>query len=266
MWAPDVAHLIALVALVAALVVFAVRMVAGVLLGSSKSDYETDSRSATGDSLGHRNTESWRIDDLLFLACLAGMIVYVKLAESNDFNLYRYLTAAVIFGSVLAGRLVGELVKRIRSTKFLWTTAVVGLAVIGSVSVDTQSILAQSVLSQPQTGLGNFLEAHKLTSGIGDYWSASITTVVTNGQVTVRPVISNPTGKLVRYGRQSSAVWYKGQSFQFLVYTTATPFGVDSVVASRTFGTPEQTYVIGSYHVLVWSHPISISPSGAYDP
>jgi hypothetical protein len=268
LWAPEIGHFIGLVAVAAAILVFALRMIVGVFTGNSRAvQPSTDHPGEPGTDLpGERGTEAWRVDDLLLLACLGGMVVFIKLAGSNDFNLRRYLTAAVIFGAVLAGRLVGELVARIRSTRLIWAIVAVCLAIIGSVCVDTQSILANPVLSQPQTPLGNFLESHELTSGIGDYWSSSITTVVTDDKVRVRPVIANPSGKIVRYGRQSSASWYKGQSFQFLVYTTATPFGVDSEVAVGTFGSPEHTYHIGSYVVLVWSHPLLISPLGGYDP
>jgi hypothetical protein len=263
-----------LVVFCSAIVVFALRMITGIVKGGSEADYATD-RTGThvfveatknGEPPAGRAIESWRVDDLLLLACLCGMVVFVKLAAANDFNYRRYLTAAVIFGSILAARLVGELVSRVRSTRLILTTAAVGLAIIGSVCVDTQSILTQRVLSQTVTSLAHFLESHDLHEGIGDYWSSSITTVVTNGAVTVRPVISNPNEEIVRYGRQSSEAWYRDQSFQFLVYTTSPAFGVNAGLASKTFGAPEHTYVIGTFRVLVWNHPLSVSPVGGYDP
>jgi hypothetical protein len=274
LWAPEIGHVVMLGVFCSAIVVFAFRLIMGIIKGSSRADYRTGRIRADAVVQTIKNTdppvgraiESWRVDDLLLLACLCGMVVFVKLAAANDFNYRRYLTAAVIFGAILAARLVGELVSRVRSTRFIWTTAVVSLAIIGSICVDTQSILAQPVLSQTVTSLGNFLKSQHLHEGIGDYWSSSITTVVTNGAVTVRPVISNPNGEIVRYGRQSSEAWYKGQSFQFLVYTTSPAFGVSSGLASKTFGPPEYTYVIGTFRVLVWNHPLSVSPVGGYDP
>ena len=65
---------------------------------------------------------------------------------------------------------------------------------------------------QPIAQLDTFLEARQLDVGIGDYWSASITTVATGGVVTVRPVISTPGGRVVRYERQSAATWYTNQA------------------------------------------------------
>ena len=91
------------------------------------------------------------------------------------------------------------------------------------------------------------------------YWTASITTVESRGAVTVRPVLADPDGKLGRYMKQSSANWYAGQHFQFLVYSTPTYQGVDSASATRTWGPPAHTYVVGGYHVLVWSNTFSVA-------
>ena len=95
--------------------------------------------------------------------------------------------------------------------------------------------------------------------GIGDYWSASIATVATGGLVTVRPVISSPAGRVVRYERQSAETWYTNQPFEFLVYDTARPWGgIDATTASLTFGPVARTYVVGHYRVLVWPHPLFV--------
>jgi hypothetical protein len=83
--------------------------------------------------------------------------------------------------------------------------------------------------------------------------------------VTVRPVSGDPEERVVRYQRQSSAAWYAGQSFKFLLYDTGIPGSFDAVTASLTFGAPLHTYTIGNYKVLVWDHPISVSVNG-YDP
>ena len=112
----------------------------------------------------------------------------------------------------------------------------------------------------PYDALGQFLESHHLDRGIGDYWSASITTVATSGSVAVRPVVADGAGHLVRYERQSTATWYEGQSFQFLVYDSAVPWGgVSSASATATFGPALHTYDVGTYRVLVWSQPLSVS-------
>ena len=117
--------------------------------------------------------------------------------------------------------------------------------------------------AQPFAQLDTFLENRQLVTGIGDYWSASITTVASGGAVTVRPVISNPAGRVVRYERQSAATWYTNQPFEFLVYDTARPWGgVDAMTASSTFGPVARTYAVGSYRVLVWRHLLFVPATG----
>ncbi len=52
---------------------------------------------------------SWRLEDLLVVAVFADLGVFVVLTTSDDPGFLRYLPAAVIFGTVLAGRWVGRL-------------------------------------------------------------------------------------------------------------------------------------------------------------
>lgn len=105
-----------------------------------------------------------------------------------------------------------------------------------------------------------WLEAHNLRNGIGEYWAASITTVESSGAVTVRPVSSAADGKLQRTMNQSSASWYEGQRFQFLVYVTPQFDDVDLQSATRTWGDPAHVYVVGRYRVVVWRRPVSVVP------
>jgi hypothetical protein len=107
-----------------------------------------------------------------------------------------------------------------------------------------------------------WLEAHDLRWGIGDYWAASITTVQSSGAVIVRPVAAGNGGALQQMTTLSSPSWYAGQEWQFLVYGKPFIDNVDLDAALRTWGPPAQVHVIGSYHVLVWSHPV-VLPSPA---
>jgi hypothetical protein len=58
---------------------------------------------------------------------------------------------------------------------------------------------------------------------------------------------------------QSCAGWYADQHFQFLVYQMPPYEGVDSASASKTWGPPAHTYVVGDYRVLVWSGAFSVA-------
>jgi hypothetical protein len=244
----QVAHAIGLAVVVAGVLVAAAALVRG---------------SVTGRTSPVPAVADWRLDDLLVLAFLADLGVFVVLTSTNDAGYLRYLTAAVIFGSILAGRWVGRLGSAITSLPLRRAGAVLGLCVVAAFATGLGFNVTAARPGQPVAQLGRFLETHQLHHGIGDYWSASITTVATAGAVTVRPVITTPTGRVVRYQRQSALTWYTDQSFEFLVFNTARPWGgIDSATATATFGPVARTYVVGTYRVLLWPHPLSVSGTG----
>ena len=224
-------------------------------------------RRALGGALRHGpralETGDERLDDLLVVAFFADLVLFLFLTSGHDLGFMRYLTPAVIFGVILGARWVGGVTAAITSRRVRVWGAVVGLMVMAALAGAFGISVTAAAPSRQFALLGAFLEAHRLQNGIGDYWSASITTVATDGAVTVRPVITTPTGKVVRYQRQSDVGWYAGQRFAFLVYDTARPWGgIDSSTASATFGAVEHTYVVGTYRVLVWSHALSVPATG----
>jgi hypothetical protein len=121
--------------------------------------------------------------------------------------------------------------------------------------------LAQPDPGQPAANLASFLEAHDLTNGVGSYWSASITTVESRGDVTVRPVVAGAGSQIRRYTRESTPAWYAGQHFQFFVYDLAIPWGSDNAAtATATWGPPAHVYDVGTFRVLVWHNPLVFNP------
>ena len=242
-------HVIGVVVVAGGLIAGIVAMVRGVIRGGTSSQ---------------KPTAAWRLEDLLVLAVLADLVVFLALTTSDDPGFLRYLTAAVIFGTVLGARWVGRLVAAVPSSRFARRGALaVGLIAVAALTAGFGFTLSARVPRQQSSQLDRFLEARQLDVGVGDYWSASITTVSTNGEVIVRPVIATPHGRVVRYQRQSEKAWYTDQPFQFLVYNTAKRWGgVDATSASLTFGPAARTYTVGPYRVLVWSHPLSVSAKG----
>ncbi len=205
------------------------------------------------------DAEGWRVDDLLALAFAADLCVFVLFTTSGDQTFSRYLTGAVVFGAVLAGRAVGRVVDHGGPSWLRRSAAVLAVGVVAVFAAGAAFNITGAAPGRPYDQLGAFLEAHHLDHGIGDYWSASITTVSTSDTVRVRPVIANPAGRLVGYQRQSSSTWFAGKSFQFLVYDTAHWWGnVDLTSASATFGPAARTYDVGTYRVLVWDRPLSV--------
>jgi hypothetical protein len=252
-------HLTGLLIVIAALVMAFAGVTVGVVRG-----HAAKAEPMTGHD-GQPPAEDWRLDDLLLFGCLGGAAVFVTLSLNSSSAYDRYMTPAVIFGSILAGRMTGRWASAVSSRAMLRCAAIAGSAVLVAFTAGFAINVSQPVPVQTAVQLGQFLEDHGLDMGIGDYWSASITTVTTDGAVTVRPVIDNPSGRVVRYQRQSSASWYEGQSFQFLVDDTTAPGAIDLVAASATFGPPTQSFDVGNYQVLVWPYTISVPVTG-YDP
>jgi hypothetical protein len=245
----DAVHWVGLVVVVAGIAAAVVALLRGAVRGPAPNVH-TDA--------------GWRLDDLLVLALFADIGVFLVLTTSGDSGFLRYLTAAVIFGAVLAGRWVGRVAMALPAVLPTRRTLVAGgLVIVVASTVAFGFTLTGTVPKQPVTQLDRFLEARQLDVGIGDYWSSSIATVTTDGAVTVRPVISTPAGRVVRYERQSDVTWYKNQPFDFLVYNTKRPWGgVGPVSASSTFGPAARTYKVGPYRVLVWRHPVFVRAKG----
>ena len=232
--------------------------VAGLIVGCIRGKPErTDEESA------------WPLDDVLSLALVGGLVMFIAITPQPLPAYARYLVPSTIFGAILTGRLVSRAAGRLfdqraqlpRSIPIATTAAFVAIVAVQATGAGYE--LAQPVpFNQYQAG-AKFLEQHKLYYGVGDYWSSSIVTVSSNDAVRVRAVTQWANGKLVRYSRESSRQWYSGKRFQFLIYNPGRPFGnVNAVSATATFGVPERAYHVDGLEVLVWRHPFTVAPNG----
>jgi len=201
----------------------------------------------------------WWLDDVLVIAIFGSAVTFVFLAVDGIPGA-RYLVATVLFASVLSGRIVARAWQRPRPGWATRAICVFCAAVSLCFAAGLGYTLAQPVAVQRASTLASWLEAHHLRNGVGGYWASSITTVDSSGAITVRPVWTDREGRLVRSMYESSASWYAGQYFQFLVYQMPVHQGVDNVSATKTWGRPAHTYDVGGYEVLVWSVDFSVAP------
>lgn len=202
------------------------------------------------------------LDDQLLFGVVASAALFIALCPNGNADYARYLCAGVLFGVVLGARRLGELVSRI-GRPLQRAAAISAVLLTLGAAIAFQADVRRPAAPQPAFALSRFLLAHHLTEGVGDYWSSSLVSVVSDGAVEVRPVIPTPQGRLVRYGRQSSASWYLGKHFQFLVYDTARPWRrVDSTTADESFGDPTAAYAVGTYRVLVYAGGVVVSAIG----
>ncbi len=204
----------------------------------------------------------WRLDDVLVIAVVCSPVPFVLLAGSRGAGI-RYLTVTIIFAIVLSGRMVARACAKLGSGLPLGAFAASGTLLAMSLVASYGVGVSGPQLSNPTTGLVSWLEAHDLRNGIGGYWVASISTVESDGKVTVRPVLGSTDGGIER-AVLASASWYEDRRFQFLV-EGAPPGYVGVRESPKAWGVPEHTYVVGRYRVLVWSHELSVpsAPSAA---
>jgi hypothetical protein len=220
-----------------------------------------------GEPRGWDSREALWFEDVLVFGFLGGCGTFIWLSFDSSIAFARYLNAVVIFGAILAGCLVGKIAELTRER---WSrallTGVAALVVAGCASTFVTSITMASPV-QPVSQLASYLEAHHLTKGIGDYWSASIVTVVSSDAVVVRPVTTLLGGQQIgRYLRQSSSSWYGG-GFEFLVYNSVAPWDdVEAQSALASFGPPRHVAVVGNYRVLTWAHDLTIRTDGSFAP
>ena len=203
------------------------------------------------------------VDDLLLLGLLGDVVAFVILSGTGNANYGRYLTASVLFGAVLAGRASSRALEAglpsVSTPRFAGALTAL-LLLFGAGFWSGFSLPATPNVIAP---LQAFLVAHHLRSGVGDYWSSSIVTVESDGAVRVRPVIEDPAGRLVRYGRQTTSAWYAGQRFDFVVFDALHPWrGVGAASTEASFGQPSRIYAVGTYRVLVFSHSFSVGTLG----
>jgi hypothetical protein len=203
------------------------------------------------------------LNDLLLCGVAGSIALFIYLCPNGNGDYARYLTPAVIYAALLTTCVVAQLVSRY-SRDWVINIALALVVVLGAVGVVSFTRdLRYDDAPQPAIALGNFLEQHHLQKGVGDYWSASLVTVVTNNNVAVRPVIVGRGGTLARYGRQSAADWYGTTKFTFLVFDLARPWRrVDAATATASFGAPATVYRVGTYEVLVWPKGFSVSTTG----
>jgi hypothetical protein len=200
----------------------------------------------------------WAMDDLLVLAVLGAAATFLVQGVNGAADA-RYMTVSTLFACVLCGRLAGRFWPAVAHFPAGAVRVVVSAAL--AMAIGAGAGMAEQLSSpgatQTTAELVTFLESHHLYSGIGDYWSASMTTVQSGGRVEIRPVdairgVLQPTSIL------ETTDWYGTQLFQFVVYGDTIPLSVNLRMATVTFGQPAHVYVVGMYHVLVWPYPLEL--------
>jgi hypothetical protein len=199
-----------------------------------------------------------RLVPILFVGIAINLAAFALSTQAVDLGSTHELAAVLPFGAVLAGRLIPG---RPAATALLPALLAVLVGYAGVLAYN-----ATRPSRPPATqAVAEWLTAHHLTAGIGDYWAANITTVAAGNRVVVRPAAFS-CGRFSPYAWESKKSWYEAPSTAtFLVLAPTSAAGANGMAASATaqFGSPERTAWIGAYEVLVWNHDLLPAVTGA---
>jgi hypothetical protein len=166
-----------------------------------------------------------------------------------DRSTVRYLMPALLAGIILITDYLVDLKwYRLKAVLVILVCVVIGASLIPT--------MARSRTSLSVANLDTFLVDHHLANGYGPYWLASITTVHTQGAVTIRPVISPNNDYIQPFYWLAEKDWFTSKA-SFLAFDRDNSFNISTDTAIKTFGKPDNTYKIDNYTILVWNRNIT---------
>jgi hypothetical protein len=193
-----------------------------------------------------------RVEQLLCLAIVINIAVYVVSSIAEPGNA-RELDALVPFGAILAaracvpGRIVGVRQARV---------AIAAAAVVALLP------LAAAATRPPATPaavrLATWLEAHRLTYGIGGYWDASAVTVQSGDRVKVRAITLTYHGghrRFAAFDWETKASWYDANQHDATFAIADLHRGNDLIRADlyeRYLPRPVATYRVAGCVILLY--------------
>lgn len=183
----------------------------------------------------------------------------------------RYLSPILVFGAILGARAVPGVIAGLPTRRA--RTALVGLLAClagglmtwHSLPMARQARASAWVTNSEFTRLGEWLGARGLTCGVGDYWVASITTALTDGEVRVRAMRAPSEDRLVPFLWIADARWYArlGRP-QFVLWRGDQPdlYNVNARTAAATYGPVLRVEKVWPFDVAILAPPSSgpVSP------
>jgi len=171
---------------------------------------------------------------------------------------------AVLAGRLLAGRLLGPqpLAPRLTAARpapgkafrvpLRPVLAVVAAGYLAALGYGA----AQPAVPAMNEPLAAWLAGHGYTRGLAGYWQAGSTTLDAGARVTVSSVGHGRGGRVVPGHWETSTRLYD-PSRQYADFVVVKDSGTYSTrwlraAAERTFGPPQQTYVVGPYTIMTW--------------
>jgi hypothetical protein len=202
------------------------------------------------DSLGLTSVLCWGI--------ICSLLVYLFSTFATDVGGIRYLLPAIVYAGILCSSAFAGVVARPYLEPVLLAFLAVSALTFGVTLAQTPRATA------PEQRLITFLEGHHLSSGLGSYWAANITTLRSNGQVQVVPILVDQ-GKIRPYHWHASVAWFGARhvrTARFVVIDGTVPVRSFEAALVASFGPPDHIYYLPSYPTYVifaWDHPFTSS-------
>jgi hypothetical protein len=161
------------------------------------------------------------------------------------------IAGVLVAGAVLGGRLLATPLLRGRHL------ALAGVVLTGYVVCLVHGVVSPGP-ANPRAQVAAWLAAHRLRYGLADYGNAGPVTVLSRGNVQVRPVAV--TGAVMTQVRwETSMAWYASGAHDadFLLLpehgrSLAGSWLQWQAIAERQFGPPAERYRVPGFEVLVW--------------
>ena len=184
-----------------------------------------------------------------------------------DISGLRFLLPTFVYAAILCYSALARVIARPLLARVI-------LALLGVSGLAFGVSLAQAPrATAPQQPLIAFLKGHHLTYGLGTYWVANITTLRSNKQVQVLPILLED-GRIRAQYWHASASWFAGQQLsavRFVVIDGSVPEEPFKEAVINTFGSPDHVYNLDtyprySYVIFAWNHSIIGSALGFNPP
>jgi hypothetical protein len=208
----------------------------------------------------------FRARELLVPALAVAITVNLAafLLTAQTLGATREIAAVLPLGAVLAGRLLAPrllaprpVAPRPRTGKVLRVPLrpVLAVAAAGYLAALGYGA-AQPAVPAMNEPLATWLVGHGFSHGLAGYWQAGSTTLDAGGRVSVSSVGHGRSGRVVPGNWETSTLLYdpSRQHADFVVVENSGTYSTRwlRAAAERTFGPPQQTYVVGPYTIMTW--------------
>jgi hypothetical protein len=195
-----------------------------------------------------------RLTELVALGALVNVGAFAVSALPIDLFSARQVVAVLPLGAVLAGRVWGPLLARLRSRAVVPATAAVLTLLAGELAAHA------TVRATPGHGedVAAWLETRGLEYGLGEYWNSNNITLLTGGQVRVAPVVGGHAISAYRWLSKSD--WYDPARYdaRFLLVDSRDPASTTEAVAIAQFGPPAERRQFSGVTLLAYDRNLLV--------